>query len=54
LDPIYDQCFRTSPPFLFLKYWNKNVAATSVTAKPIRIDEIRLKGFALSVRIEVN
>ena len=45
---------RTSPPFLFLKYWNKNVAATNVIANPINNEEIRLNGLARSVRTDVN
>src|ERR1051326_1275989 len=48
------QCLSTSPPFLFLKYWNKKVAATNVIAKPIRRDEIKVNGFVRSIKTDVN
>lgn len=49
-----DQCLRTSPPFLFLKYWNKKVATISVIAKPMKSDDIKVNGFVLSVKTDVN
>ncbi len=39
---------------IFLKYWNKNVAATNVIANPTSNDDMRLNGLAPSVRTDVN
>lgn len=41
-------------PFLFLKYWNKNVAAINVMANPINREEIKLNGLVRSVKTDVN
>ena len=43
-----------SPPFLFLKYRNKNVAATNVIANPASSEEINVNGFVPSVKTDVN
>lgn len=51
---ILSQCFRISPPFLFLKYWNKKVAASNVIAKPISREEIKVNGLVRSIKTEVN
>ena len=43
-----------SPPFLCLKYWNKNVAATNIIANPARSEEINVNGLVPSVKTDVN